>query len=68
MNEYKRLAISQSEIYVYIMNVNNLLEFIEQQIISLTQRLLFPRCSVKRVFFKISQNSRENTCARLFFK
>ena len=25
------------------------------------------RCSVKKVFFKISQNSKENTCARLSF-
>ena len=25
------------------------------------------RCSVKKVFLKISQNSQENTCARVFF-
>ena len=26
------------------------------------------RCSVKKMFFEISQNSRENTCARVLFK
>ena len=26
------------------------------------------RCSVKKVFLEISQNSQENTCASLFFK
>ena len=26
------------------------------------------RCSVKKVFLKISQNSQENTCARVSFK
>ena len=26
------------------------------------------RCSVKKVFLKISQNSQENTCARVFFE
>ena len=25
------------------------------------------RCSVKNVFFGISQNSQENTCARVYF-
>ena len=25
------------------------------------------RCSVKKVFLEISQNSQENTCARVFF-
>ena len=25
------------------------------------------RCSVKEVFLKISQNSQENTCARVYF-
>ena len=25
------------------------------------------KCSVKKVFFKISQNSQENTCARVSF-
>ena len=25
------------------------------------------RCSVKKVFLEISQNSQENTCARIFF-
>ena len=25
------------------------------------------RCSVKKVFLKISQNSQENTCARVYF-
>ena len=26
------------------------------------------RCSIKKVFLEISQNSQENTCARDFFK
>ena len=26
-----------------------------------------PRCSIKKVFFKVSQNSQENTCARVSF-
>ena len=25
------------------------------------------RCSIKKVFLEISQNSQENTCARVFF-
>ena len=28
---------------------------------------LIQRCSVKKVFLKISQNSQENTCARVSF-
>ena len=39
--------------------------------VSLFRFVLFrsshPRCSVKKVFSEISQNSQENTCARLFF-
>ena len=26
-----------------------------------------PRCSVKKLFLKIPENSQENTCARAFF-
>ena len=28
---------------------------------------VFPRCSVKKVFLEVSQNSQENTCARVSF-
>ena len=34
-----------------------------QQIIEAVAR----RCSVKKVFLKITQNSKENTCVRVFF-
>ena len=34
-----------------------------QQIIEAVAR----RCSVKKVFLKVTQNSKENTCARVFF-
>ena len=33
----------------------------------LTLRSSHRRCSIKKVFSKISQNLRENTCARFFF-
>ena len=33
----------------------------------LTYRSTRQRCSVKKVFLEISQNSQENTCARVFF-
>ena len=28
---------------------------------------VFQRCSVKKVFLEISQNSQESTCARVYF-
>ena len=31
-------------------------------------RVVVQRCSVKKVFLEISQNSQENTCARVFIK
>ena len=31
------------------------------------QKAVVQRCSVKKVFLKISQNSQKNTCARVFF-
>ena len=33
----------------------------------LATEALIGRCSVKKVFLKISQNSQENTCARVSF-
>ena len=32
-----------------------------------TTEAVVQRCSVKKVFLKISQNSQENTCARVYF-
>ena len=32
-----------------------------------TQEALVQRCSVKKMFLEISQNSQENTCARVSF-
>ena len=37
MNKYKRHVILHSEIYVYITNINNLLGFDKQLLMSLTQ-------------------------------
>ena len=37
---------------------------------STAQKNKFPvnqRCSIKKMFLEISQNSQENTCARVFF-
>ena len=34
---------------------------------SLSTEAVVQRCSVKRVFLEIWQNSQENTCARVFF-
>ena len=31
------------------------------------EEAVIQRCSVKKVFLEISQNSQENTCARVFF-
>ena len=33
----------------------------------LLEEVVVQRCSVKKVFLEISQNSQENTCARVFF-
>ena len=35
--------------------------------LSLSTKAVAQRCFVKKVFFKISQNSQENTCARVSF-
>ena len=35
--------------------------------IAVTFRSSHQRCSIKNVFFEISQNSQENTCARVSF-
>ena len=32
-----------------------------------SQEAVVRRCSVKKVFLEISQNSQENTCGRVFF-
>ena len=37
------------------------------QIVKKLPKSVARRCSVKKVFLKISQNSQENTCARAFF-
>ena len=37
------------------------------QLCAINEEAFTRRCSVKKVFLKISQNSRENTCARVSF-
>ena len=37
-----------------------------QRLISVLRQAVACRCSVKKLFLKISQNSQENTCAKVF--
>ena len=39
----------------------------ENQLSNQATKAVVWRCSAKKVFLKISQNSQENTCASLFF-
>ena len=41
--------------------------FSEKDLFDLSSETVVPRCSVKNMFLKISQNSLENTCVWVFF-
>ena len=47
-----------------ITNHNLSMKFLNQPSDQITAKAVIPRCSVKKVFLEILQNSQENTCAR----
>ena len=42
--------------------------FLGENVLLMWTEVVFQRYSVKKEFLKISQNSQENSCARVFFK
>ena len=55
----KKSFLLQTEVVLVKLIINN-------QIITSSEAAV-QRCSVKMVFLKISQNSQENTCTRVYF-
>ena len=51
----------------YSASINNLNDCVNFRIKTVCLEAVSRRCSVKKVFLKISQNSQENTCARVSF-
>ena len=48
--------------YVFIVNSEHILHLV---LVFLLLEAVVQRCSVKKVFLEMSQNSQENTCARV---
>ena len=51
----------------YSASINNLNDCVNFRIKTVCLEAVSRRCSVKKVFLKISQNSQKNTCARVSF-
>ena len=69
----KRLQNFFEEAELYVLEDKKLLRWTcLQDVLETKKYLLGPeavaqRCSVKKMFLELSQNSQENTCARVFF-
>ena len=54
-------------IYLYRIELHKIFKNSYHSIILYSSETVVQRCSVKKVFLEISQNSQENTCARVSF-
>ena len=53
-----------------MLNIHNMPEYVwiyDNRILSMSSQAVVRRCSLKKVFLEISQNSKENTSARVSF-
>ena len=64
----KNLTLSYKKLHLYSYKKSQQKKvFLKRQIMKKTTKAVTERCSEKRMFFEILQNSQKNACASLFF-